>query len=240
MDPSASPPATRSPSSRMRARGRATSSCSPRSSGPASSTGSACGSRPSRSSGGSRHSCEPGDARGAGVSGILSALLIALAACATTTPSVSPTDRWRADLDAYRTRRGALAAEVRQVTDDFQALRAESSFPGLEDKIATLAARVRQGEEADDEQALTRGLWSLSLGELGLFQRYLALSSRVVELEAVDAELEAARLDLWLRRLTLGLTEAPGADPIERPAPAPFACARYPVGRIEFLSCRGP
>src|SRR5207247_1839704 len=34
--------------------------------------------------------------------------------------------------------------------------------------------------------------------------------------------------------------QPPGADPIERPAPAPFACARYPVGRIEFLSCRGP
>src|SRR6058998_695005 len=238
MDPSASPPATRSPSSRMRARGRATSSRSPRSSGPASSTGSACASRPSRSSGGSRRSCEPGDERGAGVSGILSALLIALAACATTTPSVSPTDRWRADLDAYRTRRGALAAEVRQVTDDFQALGAESSFPGLEDKIATLAARVRRGEEPDDEQTLTRSLWSLSLGELVLFQRYLALSSRLVELEAAHAELEAARLDLWLRRLTLDLTAEPGAEPREQ-AP-PFTCARYPVGRVEFVSCREP
>ncbi|PYM41875.1 MAG: hypothetical protein DME12_09875 [Candidatus Rokuibacteriota bacterium] len=169
----------------------------------------------------------------------LVALALAFAACATT-PAAPPALRWEADLEAYRAHRARLAADVRQVLDDFQALRAESSFPGLEDKIATLAARVRQGEEADDEQALTRGLWSLSLGELGLFQRYLALSSRVVELEAVDAELEAARLDLWLRRLTLGLTEAPGADPIERPAPAPFACARYPVGRIEFLSCRGP
>src|SRR5881628_1088206 len=226
MGPSASPPATRSPSSRMRARGRATSSRSPRSSGPASSTGSACGSRPNRSSGGSRHSCEPGDARGAGVSGILSALLIALAACATTTPSVSPTDRWRADLDAYRTRRDALAAE--------------SSFPGLEDKIATLAARVRRGEEPDDEQTLTRSLWSLSLGELVLFQRYLALSSRLVELEAAHAELEAARLDLWLRRLTLDLTAEPGAEPLEQAAPPPFTCARYPVGRVEFVSCREP
>src|SRR2546427_12475064 len=150
MGPSACPPATRSPSSRMRARGRATSSLSPRSSGPACSTGSACGSRPNRCSGGSRRSREPGDARRVGTSGILSALLIALAACATTTPFVSPTDRWRADLDAYRTRRGALDAEIRQVTDDFQALGAESSFPGLEDKIATLAARVRRGGEPDD------------------------------------------------------------------------------------------
>src|SRR2546430_14175931 len=160
----------------MRARGGATSSGRPRRSGPASSPGSACGSRPSRSSGGSRRSCEPGDARGAGVSGILSALLIALAACATTTPSVSPTDRWRADLDAYRTRRGALAAEVRQVTDDFQALGAESSFPGLEDKIATLAARVRRGEEPDDEQTAPRGPRSLSLAGPARFPRDLALS----------------------------------------------------------------
>src|SRR2546429_643863 len=191
MGPSASPPATRSPSSRMRARGRATSSRSPRSSGPASSTGSACGSRPSRSSGGSRRSCEPGDARGAGVSGILSALLIALAACATTTMSVSPTDRWRADLDAYRPRRGGLAAEVRQVTDDFQALGAESSFPGLEDKIATLAARVRRGEEPDDEQTLTRSPWSLSPRGLLLFPRYPALSSPPVGLEGAPPRLPA-------------------------------------------------
>ena len=86
---------------------------------------------------------------------------------------------------------------------------------------------------------LARGLWSLSLGELGLFQHYLALSSRVVELEAVNAELEAARLDLWLRRLRLGVTDQPGTDPLEPPAPPPFACARYPVGRVELLSCRG-
>jgi hypothetical protein len=168
------------------------------------------------------------------------ALALALAACATT-PAAPPAERWRADRDAYRARRVELAAHIRQVMDDFQALRAEPSFPGLEDKIATLAARVRRGEESDAEQALARGLWSLSLGELGLFERYLALSSRVVELEAVHAELEAARLDLWLRRLTLGLTDEPGADPIAEPAPPPpFACARYAVGRVELLSCRGP
>src|SRR2546427_806845 len=63
MGPSACPPATRSPSSRMRARGRATSSLSPRSSGPACSTGSACGSRQNRCSGGSRRSRELRDAR---------------------------------------------------------------------------------------------------------------------------------------------------------------------------------
>ena len=181
----------------------------------------------------------PSQVRRAGLSGILSALLLALAACATTTP-VSPTDRWRADLDAYRARRAALAADVQRFTDDFQALRGESSFSGLEDKIATLAARVRRGEEPNDEQTLTRSLWSLSLGELGLFQRYLALSSRLVELEAAHAELEAARLDLWLRRLSLDLAAAPGAEPLVQPAPAPFACARHWVGRVEFVSCREP
>ena len=168
----------------------------------------------------------------------LVALALAFAACATT-PATPPAERWRADLDAYRARRERLAADLRQVLEDFQALRAEPSFPGLEDRLATLAARVRQGKEADDEQALARGLWSLSLGELGLFQRYLALSSRVVELEAARAELEAARLDLWLRRLRLGVTDQPGTDPLEPPAPPPFACVRYPVGRVELLSCRG-
>jgi len=64
--------------------------------------------------------------------------------------------------------------------------------------------------------ALTRSLWSLSLGELSLFQRYLALSSRLVEVEAAHAELEAARLDLWLRRLTLDVTAEPGAEPLEQ------------------------
>ena len=88
--------------------------------------------------------------------------------------------------------------------------------------------------------ALTRSLWSLSLGELGLFRRYLALSSRLVELEAAHAELEAARLDLWLRRLTLDLIAEPGAEPLEQAAPPPFACGRYWVGRVEFVSCREP
>ena len=91
----------------------------------------------------------------------LVALALAFAACATT-PATPPAERWRADLDAYRAHRERLAADLRQVLEDFQALRAEPSFPGLEDTLATLAARVRQGEEADDEQALARGLWSLS------------------------------------------------------------------------------
>src|SRR2546425_11214105 len=77
--------------------------------------------------------------------------------------TLSRSERWRAARDASRARRERLAADLRQVLEDFQALRAEPSFPGLEDTLATLAARVRQGEEADDEQALARGLWSLSL-----------------------------------------------------------------------------
>ena len=116
----------------------------------------------------------------------LVALALAFAACATT-PATPPAERWRADLDAYRARRERLAADLRQVLEDFQALRAEPSFPGLED---------------------TRP------GALGA-------------------------LDLWLRRLRLGVTDQPGTDPLEPPAPPPFACARYPVGRVELLSCRG-
>src|SRR5437667_29041 len=115
-----------------------------------------------------------------------------------------------------------------------------ASPPATRSPSSRMRARGRRGEEPDDEQTLTRSLWSLSLGELVLFQRYLALSSRLVELEAAHAELEAARLDLWLRRLTLDLTAEPGAEPLEQAAPPPFSCARYPVGRVEFVSCREP
>src|SRR2546425_11143615 len=76
--------------------------------------------------------------------------------------TLSRSERWRAARDASRARRERLAADLRQVLEDFQALRAEPSFPGLEDTLATLAARVRQREEVYDEQALARGLWSLS------------------------------------------------------------------------------
>src|SRR5256712_2249805 len=212
MGPSACPPATRSPSSRMRARGRATSSLSPRSSGPACSTGSACGSRPNRCSGGSRRSREPGDARRVGTSGDpLSPAHSARRVCDDDAVRVAHRSVARRSR-RYRTRRGALGS------------------PTTSGRSAPSRASA----------ALTRSLWSLSLGELGLFRRYLALSSRLVELEAAHAELEAARLDLWLRRLTLDLTAEPGAEPLEQAAPPPFTCARYPVGRVEFVSCREP
>lgn len=169
--------------------------------------------------------------------------LVALAACATAPPpSPSPAGQWRTDLDAYRDRSRTLAADLGQVRDEFKALVAEESFPGLEDKIATLAGRLARGEERDGDSALAQSLWGLTLGELLLFQRYLALSSRVVEVEAVHAELESARLDLLLRRLRLGpAAEADAASDaalVAEPAPSPFACPRYRVGRIEFVTCR--
>lgn len=172
---------------------------------------------------------------------VLVLLLGALAGCATPArPTLSPGERWRTDVDAYAERRGRFAAEVRQVLDDFKPLAAEASFAGLDDRLATLAARVASGAEPDDAQTLVRGLWSLTLGELTLFQRYLALSSRVVELEAAHAELEAARLELLLRKLRLGPAgEAPGGAAIvgESLRP-PVDCPRHRIGGIEFVSCR--
>ena len=172
--------------------------------------------------------------------GIALLLAITLAGCASAAPppTLSPADRWHTELAAYRAQRGKLGAETLEVRENFQALSAEASFPGLEDKIATLAARIGRGEERDEDGALTRSLGGLTLGELLLFQRYLALSSRVVELEATHAELESARLDLLLRRLRLGLGAEPGADVGEAPPLPPFACPRYRVGRLEFVSCR--
>jgi len=104
----------------------------------------------------------------------LVALALAFAACATT-PATPPAERWRADLDAYRAHRERLAADLRQVLDDFQALRAEPSFPGLED-----TRRSRR--------AFGRG-----------------------------------------RRPTTS-----------RRSPGGSGRSRYPVGRVELLSCRGP
>lgn len=170
---------------------------------------------------------------------ISAAVAVALAGCATTAPpTVSPGKQWQSDLGAYREQRATLAIDVRQVLDQLQTLRAEASFPGLEDKIASLAARVARGEERDDDSALTRSLYSLTLGELLIFRQFLALSSRVVELEATHAELESRRLDLALRRLGLELGSVPGAELVNQPLAAPFACPRYRVGRIEFVSCR--
>lgn len=169
--------------------------------------------------------------------------LVALAGCATAPPAApSPADRWQTDLDAYRDKSWKLAADVSQALDDYKALVAEESFPGLEDTIATLAARLARGEEGDEDGALARSLWGLTLGELFLFQRYLALSSRVVELEAAHAELESARLDLVLKRLQFapdaGADAASGAALVAGPAPSLFVCPRHRVGRIEFVSCR--
>ena len=181
--------------------------------------------------------------------GIATLLAATLAGCATAAPpTVAPEDTWRRDLVAYREMREKLAVDAKQLTEEFHALRGETSFPGLEDKIATLAMRVGRGEEPDDSQTLTRSLWSLSLGELLLFQRYLALSSRVLELEAAHAALESARLDLVLRRLQLRLSAGPDAEPgagpvstlADQPMPPPFSCPRYRVGRIEFVGCREP
>ena len=76
----------------------------------------------------------------------------------------------------------------------------------------------------------------------GLEDKIASLSSRIVELEAAHAELESARLDLWLRRLSLApVAESDAASDaalVAESAPPLFACPRYRVARIEFVSCR--
>jgi hypothetical protein len=176
--------------------------------------------------------------------GIVALLAVILSACATAPPtgkvtSASPeVERWQRDLEAYGERRERFEADVPRLRDDLRALAAEPSFPPLEDRLAGLAARVRAGEVERPDDALVATLWTMSLGELMLFPRFLALSTEVVKLEAVHAELESARLDLAVRRLGLPPGTAPGMALVDRPLAPLFACARYPIGRLELVSCR--
>lgn len=178
------------------------------------------------------------------IAGIVALLALVQSACATAPPpgdvrpAPSAVERWQRDLDAYGERRERFEADVPKLREDFVALAAEASFPPLEDRLAGLAARVRAGEVERPQDALVATLWTMSLGELMLFPRLLALSTEVVKLEAVYAELESLRLDLAVRRLGLTPGTAPGMELIHRPLWPPFACARYPIGRLELVRCR--
>ncbi len=182
---------------------------------------------------------------------ILAAMVLVLTACATTAPrSVSDRDRWRSDLAAYEDRLEQFTAQARELQDDFQALRANPNFAAVEKKIRDLAARTGSGDTTNAKGLLVASLYTMTLGELLVFSRFLTLSTQWVTLEATTSELESLRLDLWLRRIALDRQSAqrteviqkvgmPASDPslVERPVSTPPSCLTYMVGNLTFANC---
>ena len=89
----------------------------------------------------------------------------------------------------------------------------------------------------------------MTLSELMIFPKFLALSTRWITLEAIRSELESLRLDLWVRRIALERQAArrtgvvqkvslSAGDPsvVERPVPIPWSCTAYVVGSLTFAS----
>lgn len=181
---------------------------------------------------------------------ILGMVVVVCAACATAKPPASGIDRWWSDLKDYEEQLQRFRDDSHQLLDDFQALREEPSFPAVEEKVKQVAARVAGGDEPDPRGILLQSLYTMSIGGLVLFPRFLALSTQVVTLEATQAELERIRLDLRWRRITLEKQSPPGtpliqpvgataADPslLEQPVGIPFRCVRHVVGNLEFANC---
>jgi len=167
---------------------------------------------------------------------LLGMVVLALTACATATPPpVSPLDRWRSDLREYEEQSQKFTADIREMLEEFQALRADPDFPGVEEKIKDLAARVAGGDQADPKELLRGSFYTMSLGELTLFPRFLALSTRVVTLEATQAELQLLRLELRFRRPA---DAGDDSSVVDFPVTWPLSCLRYLVGNIEFANCR--
>lgn len=178
---------------------------------------------------------------------------LALTACATAPPARFPVDQRRSDLTTYSAQLREFEGEVQQLLDDFEALRANSHFAGLEEKIRALAARRASEANTDASEPIVAGLYTMTLGELLVFPRFLALSTRWITLDATRARLETLRLELWARRITLDReTRAAGVvqpvriqagdapvDPalVERPVPFPLSCLAYVVGNLAFANC---
>ena len=179
---------------------------------------------------------------------LCAAVAVVLSACATARPSAPGVERWWQDLQGYEARVQKFRADSQELLEEFRAPRENPDFPAVEEKIKDVAARAAGGEEGDPQGLLIRSLYTMGLGGLVVFPRFLALSTRMVTLEATQAELEALRLDLRLRRLRgedqppLGTVQPvglPAADPtlLERPLALPFRCVRYLVGSLEFANC---
>lgn len=174
---------------------------------------------------------------------LLGLAALACAACATAKPpAVSRLDQWRRDLNEYAERLQKFDADVRQLLEDYDALRDDPSFPGVEAKVKDTAERILGGEQSRPNDLLIKSLYTMSLGELMAFHRFLAFSSRVATLEATQSELERLRLDLRFRGVALEQESPLPAEEWQKvaiPASTPhFSCARYVVGQLVFANCR--
>lgn len=180
---------------------------------------------------------------------IVAAIGLAFSACATTVP-LSSTERWEKEVHAYQEQLERFSVEAGELLEGFEALRAEPSFASLEAKIKGLSARAAKQDTTDSNQLTVAALYRMTLGELLLFPRFLALSTRWVTLEATKSELERVRLNLRARRIALDrqpservgiiqIVSLGGNAPsvVERPVTAPWSCAIYVVGSLAFANC---
>ena len=163
---------------------------------------------------------------------ILGAIVLALSGCATTAPpSASRADRWQSDLNTYQEQLQAFGAHAQQLVEDFQALRANPNFAAVEDKVRDLGARIASGDNTNVNGLIVASLYTMTLGELLVFPRFLALSTRWVTLEATRSELENLRLNLWVRRIALerGASRATGGVQKIRLSISPLLSSRSPL-----------
>lgn len=164
--------------------------------------------------------------------------IVFVVACAIVAPP-PPVDQWRADLKGYEAQLQKFGADSKRLLDEFEALRADSSFPAVEAKMKDLAARAASEGKTNGRELIVPSLYTMPLGELLVFQKFLALSTEKVTLEATQAELQRQRLDLRLRRLKLvGGLHSGDLSLLDQPVALPFSCASHLVGDIEFANCR--
>jgi hypothetical protein len=186
---------------------------------------------------------------------ILGATALLLTACTTAAPpATSRADRWQNDLNLYREQLERFNAEALRLLEDFQSLRANPNFAAMEGKIRDLAAQSASGDKADANGLIIARLYTMSVGQLLAFPKFLALSTRSLTLDATRSELESLRLGLWVRRIALEREASRGMQVVqkvgmpsgglladrtlpERPVPFPLACLTYVVGDLAFTNC---
>lgn len=182
---------------------------------------------------------------------LLGPIFLALTACAPIVPPpASRFDLWERDLKVYQEQLERFITQARQLREDFQALRADPHFAAVEAKIRDLAARSASGNGTDTTGLIVATLYTMTLGELLVFPRFLDLSTRWTVLDATKSELESLRLDLWVRWIALerqssqraGIVQAVGVPAgvpplVEQPIAPPLFCISYVVGRLAFANC---